>query len=145
MEWKYIITLSIMWFIIGVVCALLLITGCSKELSLVSPYDVPVMRDMQEVVEYMNGSDFGDCVEAAETAFIACKSIGYDAIMVSLRGNKWHRVCIAWDEPGKWHLFSNSRHGLIQAGDWREATLAFFEADYKKIVIVAEHDQGSIY
>ncbi|HDY89056.1 MAG TPA: hypothetical protein ENH82_13200 [bacterium] len=122
----------------------LLLISCSESELLVSLYDVPDMENMQEVLEYMNKADFEDCIEAAETADIACRSLGYNTLLVSLRGKSWHRVCIAWDKKGEWYLFSNNRYGLIRSEDWREPTLAFFNGAYRKIVILHEHNQGSI-
>ena len=129
-----------------IVCA----AGCSMSETLVSPYDVPNMDSIEEVVRYINKTNFANCRETAETAEIACRSLGYDTLMISLRGKDRHRVCIAWNKPDEWHLFTsytgenNYKHYLILADDWEYPTLSAFNGIFKSAVVLFEHNQGGI-
>ncbi len=96
---------------------------------------------LEPTIEVIFANNFhGDCKTAAIMAQWACEIIGYDAILVDV----WeyeigkalgHQICIAWNKPDEWHLFSNNEYGLINAGDWRTPVLEYFNNRYHKIDI----------
>ena len=114
------------------------------------PYStVPDFNSLNEVVKYMAEHEGNSCLNYANVADVCCRKIGMNTIRVDLWEEEegksiGHAILIAYDKPNEWHMFSNRNYGIIYSSDWCKAVTEYFNMAYAKVVIVKEHNQGSI-